>query len=151
MKTTIRSILTLALSVVTIAIFLQPVVHASSDRQRTIPDDCIATVGNNNFTCEDPIDESDDTTADTSVELSWTPPTTRTDGEPLDLSELEGYRVYVGTDSENLVPIVDLNDSSITTHSITDLTPGTYYLAVTAYDYDGLESGLSTIVSKQIL
>ncbi len=86
-----------------------------------------------------------------SVNLSWTAPSTREDGGSLDISELEGYRVYYGTDSSNLIPLVDLNDSSITTHSITDLNTGTYFFAVTAYDYAGLESGFSEIVSKELL
>lgn len=148
MKTTKRSIITLAVSVVTIALFLQPVVLAGNG----VSNGCIASSGNNNICEEDPVDIPDDvTTTDTTVDLAWTAPTTRTDGEPLDISELEGYRVYFGTNSDYLVPIVDLNDSSITTHSITDLNPGVYYFAVTAYDYDGLESDFSTIVSKQIL
>ena len=85
-----------------------------------------------------------------SVSLAWTAPTTRVDGELLSLSEVEGYRVYYGTDKDNMVAIVDLNDSSTTSYTISGLGPGTYYFAVTAYDYDGLESSYSEIVSKQL-
>ncbi len=85
------------------------------------------------------------------VNLSWTAPTTRTDGDPITLSDLEGYRIYYGTASDNLTPLVDLDDSSITSYSVTELSPGLYYFSVTAYDYDGLESTYSEIVSKEVL
>ena len=88
---------------------------------------------------------------DEAVNLTWVAPTTRTDGEPLSLSDLEGYRIYLGMDTDNLAPLVDLNDSAILEFTITDLTPGVYFFAVTAYDYDGLESGYSTIVKKEVL
>ncbi|MEN8179779.1 MAG: fibronectin type III domain-containing protein [Pseudomonadota bacterium] len=86
-----------------------------------------------------------------SVNLSWTAPTTRTDGELLSLSDLEGYRIYYGTEEANLIPLVDLDDSATTSYSVNELSPGFYYFTVTAYDYDGLESGFSEVVSKEIL
>jgi hypothetical protein len=91
-----------------------------------------------------------DTSTAEPVLLSWTAPETRADGELLTLAELEGYRVYYGTDEDNLIPLVDLIDSSVTSYTITELAPGFYYFAVTAYDYEGLESGYSEIVSKAI-
>ena len=78
-------------------------------------------------------------------------PTTRLDGEPLSLSELDGYILYSGTDSDNLTPLVDLNDGSITSYAISDLDPGTYYFTITAYDNSGLESSYADIISKQVL
>jgi hypothetical protein len=63
---------------------------------------------------------------------------------------VEGYRVYYGTDKSELIPVVDLNDSAMTSYTLTGLSPGTYYFAVTAYDYDGLESGYSEIVSGEV-
>ncbi|MGD8590996.1 MAG: fibronectin type III domain-containing protein [Chromatiales bacterium] len=68
----------------------------------------------------------------------------------MSLSELEGYRVYYGTDKDDLNALVDLNDSAETTYIVTGLSPGIYYFAVTAYDFDGLESGYSEIVSKEV-
>ena len=84
------------------------------------------------------------------LSLAWTAPTTRADGDLLLLSELEGYRIYYGPDKKHLMALVDLNDSSMTTYTITGLNPGVYYFAVTAYDYDGLESGYSEIVSQEV-
>jgi hypothetical protein len=80
------------------------------------------------------------------VDLSWAPPSTRADGSYLPLSELAGYRVYMGTSSNNLTPLVDLNDDTITHYSVTGLSAGNYYFAVSAYDSSGLESGYSQII-----
>ena len=84
------------------------------------------------------------------VDLSWSAPSTRTDGTPLSLSELVGYRVYYGTSPDALQLQEEIVGVSETGVSISNLAPGTYYFAVTAYDVDGLESGFSQIVSKVI-
>jgi hypothetical protein len=86
-----------------------------------------------------------------SVTLSWAIPTTRTDGSVLTLSDIGGYRVYMGTSSSNLEMIVDINDGSTNSHSITTLPAGTYYFAVTCYDMDDNESTFSTIAEKTIM
>ena len=82
----------------------------------------------------------------TSVDLAWKAPATRTDGSYLSNSELAGYRVYMGTTSDNMSPLVDLNDETITSYSVGTLPAGSYYFAVSAYDIDGLESGFSQIL-----
>lgn len=84
------------------------------------------------------------------VDLSWSPPATRTDGSVLILSDLEGYRIYSGSSPDQLILLIDLIDST-TDYSISNLSPGIYYFAVTAYDVDGLESGFSEIVAKEII
>jgi fibronectin type 3 domain-containing protein len=85
------------------------------------------------------------------VDLSWVTPTTRTDGTPLTLSEIDGYRIYMGDTSNDLVMIVDLNDRTITRYTMTNLTSGTHYFAVTTYDNDGNESSFSNIAGKSIM
>lgn len=84
------------------------------------------------------------------VNLSWTVPATRTDGSYLPLNELAGYRVYMGTSSSSLSPLVDLNDDTITSYTVTNLPAGSYYFAVSAYDTDGTESGYSQILIVQL-
>ena len=86
-----------------------------------------------------------------SADLSWQIPTTRTDGTPLALSEIDGYRIYMGTTSENLMMIVDLNNGTTTSYSVTSLASGSYYFSVTTYDADGNESPYSNIATKDIL
>lgn len=92
-----------------------------------------------------------DTSSQTGVVLlSWAAPSSRTDGSYLSMSELQGYRIYYGTTSENLAMMVDLDDDSITEYTITNLPSGTYYFAVTAYDADGMESGFSNLINKDV-
>ncbi|MGD8589000.1 MAG: putative Ig domain-containing protein, partial [Chromatiales bacterium] len=95
------------------------------------------------------VDELTETTG--TAALSWQIPTTRTDGTPLTISEIEGYRVYMGDADDNLVMIVDLNDGTQTSYTVTDLTAGNYHFAVTTYDTDGNESLYSNIAVKEIL
>lgn len=82
--------------------------------------------------------------------LSWVAPSTRADGSYLPLTELEGYRVYYGTSASNLSVLVDLNDDSLTEYTVDTLPSGSYYFAVTAYDSNGVESGLSNIINKDV-
>lgn len=84
------------------------------------------------------------------VSISWTAPTTRTDGSFLPLSEIAGYRVYRGTDPNNLTLLIDTKDPSVTDLNTTETEPGTYYYAATTYDVYDIESTLSDIVSKTI-
>jgi hypothetical protein len=78
-----------------------------------------------------------------SAALSWTPPSTDTDGAPV--TGLAGYRIYVGTDPSDLT-LRGGTDS--TTFIVSGLGLGTYYFAVTAYNFYGEESAKSNIGSK---
>ena len=86
-----------------------------------------------------------------SASLSWEIPTSRTDGSPLVVNEIEGYRIYMGSSSEDLGMVVDLNDYTVTRYSVTGLSSGSYYFSVTTYDTDGNESPFSNIVMKEVL
>lgn len=83
--------------------------------------------------------------------LSWKIPTSRADGTALSLSEIDGFRIYMGQSNNQMSLIMDLNDNSATSYSITDLKIGTYYFAVTTYDTEGNESTFSNIADKTIL
>ena len=85
-----------------------------------------------------------------SASLSWVAPTTREDGNPLSLSEIAGFRIYHGTTSSDLSLLHDVSDGSATSYTVTGLEPTTHYFAVTDYDYQGNESGYSSILSKTI-
>jgi hypothetical protein len=78
--------------------------------------------------------------------LSWTPPTTNSDGTPL--TDLGGYKAYAGKTSGNYSIVKDVGN--VTTYTVTTLTEGKWYFAVTAYDTSGNESGYSNEVSKTI-
>lgn len=83
------------------------------------------------------------------AKLSWTPPTEREDNTPLPLSELQGFEVLWGTSQTDLNQTVFVPVGT-NEYMVTSLTEGTWYFAVKAIDTDGLESGLSAIVSKTI-
>jgi type IV pilus assembly protein PilY1 len=61
-------------------------------------------------------------------------------------SDLAGYKVYYGTSSKSYTGSVDVGN--VTSYTLTGLTQGqTYYVAVTANNTSGSESGYSTEVS----
>jgi len=95
----------------------------------------------------DPISQS---TASGTATLSWIAPTTRTDNTSLALSEIGGYKLYMGSDINSLTQYAEINDPSQVKFVINELDAGTYYFAVTTYNQDGGESDFSTIVSKSI-
>ena len=82
--------------------------------------------------------------------LSWIAPTTRADNTALPMSEIGGYKIYMGTTISNLTPYADINNPSQMEYTVSQLDTGTYYFAVTTYNQYGAESVLSTIVSKTI-
>ena len=79
--------------------------------------------------------------------LAWAGPTTNTDGSPL--TDLAGYKVHYGTVSGSYANTVDVGTASAC--SVNSLSPGTYYISVTAYNKEGAESGYSNEVTKTIL
>ena len=82
------------------------------------------------------------------AKLSWTPPTQNTDGSPL--TDLGGYKVYYGTTPGSYTNELTINDPSATSHTISNLPPGTWYFAMRAFDTSGNQSALTGEVSKTI-
>jgi hypothetical protein len=83
-----------------------------------------------------------------SVTLSWTPPTTNADGTTV--TGLAGYRIYYGTSSEDLDAIVVIDNVGTVRWVIDNLSPATWYFAMTAFNDSGLESARTAIGSKTI-
>ena len=79
--------------------------------------------------------------------LSWMPPTTNTDDSAL--TNLSGFRVYYGTNANALTQTIDIQNASISSYVVDDLSPATWFFAVKAIA-DGIESDFSTVVSKTI-
>jgi uncharacterized protein YjdB len=86
------------------------------------------------------------TVVDRSATLTWDAPTTNTDGTAL--SDLKGYKLRYGTASGNYGTTIDV--SNVTTYTINNLSPGTYYLVVSAYNTAGTESDYSNEAYKTI-
>jgi hypothetical protein len=89
-------------------------------------------------------------TATGSASLSWVAPVTRADGDPLALSEIEGYTLYYGESAGNYANSRQINDVSSTSITITDLPFSTYYFVVTTRDTLGKESAFSEMVKAVV-
>jgi len=86
-----------------------------------------------------------------SFSLGWTAPTTRSDGTPLSLADIDGFRIYYGT-TEGVYPdSVNVSDGSAESATVNNIPTGTYYVVMTTYDVNGLESGFSPAVVKSVL
>lgn len=83
-----------------------------------------------------------------SATLSWTPPTERVDGSPI--GGLAGYRVLWGKSPGAYDRSYQIENPSVTTYIVENLSPGTWYFAVTAKSRDGLESAPSPEARKRI-
>ncbi|HEX4050645.1 MAG TPA: putative Ig domain-containing protein [Steroidobacteraceae bacterium] len=81
-----------------------------------------------------------------SASLKWAAPTTETDGAPL--TNLAGFYIYDGTSPGDMRLIATVSSASTTTYTVSNLTSGTWYFAVTAFDSAGTQSALSNDVSK---
>jgi hypothetical protein len=73
------------------------------------------------------------------VPLTWDPSVTE---------NIAGYRVYVGTASRTYSSSNSIGNK--TSYTVTGLSNGTYYFAVTAIDTDGLESDFSNEISRTL-
>jgi hypothetical protein len=80
--------------------------------------------------------------------LTWTPPTTNTDGSTL--TSLAGYRIAYGTSAANLTQTIQLGNAGTSSYVVENLAPGTYYFAVRVYTSGGAESANSNVVTKNV-
>lgn len=80
--------------------------------------------------------------------LSWTRPTTNTNGSPL--LNLAGYRIHYGSRPDALSQSIAVDDPAATSYRLQGLASGTWYFAISAVTTAGTSSTLSTVVSKTI-
>lgn len=80
--------------------------------------------------------------------LTWTPPTQNTDGTSL--TNLAGYRIAYGTTSTALTSTIQVANPGLSSYTVTNLAPGTYYFAVRAYSSSGTESNNSNVQTKTV-
>jgi putative Ig domain-containing protein len=88
------------------------------------------------------------TVANGRATLSWTAPTENTDGSTL--SNLAGYRIRYGTSAGALTQTIVIDNASVQTYVVENLSPATWYFAVTAVNSQGAESSNSNVANKQI-
>jgi hypothetical protein len=73
-----------------------------------------------------------------SVNLTWVAPTRNTDNTPL--VNLAGFKIYYGVSSGAYSTVLDITNAATTTRTISGLAPGTFYVAMTAYNSVNVES-----------
>lgn len=88
------------------------------------------------------------TAAPGSVTLSWTPPTQNTDGSTL--TNLAGYYIDYGTAPGTYTNSIQVANPGLASYVVQNLTAGTYYFVVTAYNTDGTQSTYSQQVSVAV-
>ena len=85
-----------------------------------------------------------------SFTLSWTAPAARSDGTPLSLADIAGFRVYYSESPGSYTNSVAVTDGSATSITVTDIPVGTYYMVMTTNDTGGRESEYSPEISKTV-
>jgi hypothetical protein len=80
--------------------------------------------------------------------LDWTPPTQNSDGSTL--TDLAGYYVYYGTSADKLTQSVKITNPGLSAYTLSNLSAGTWYFAVSSYSAAGIESARSGVVSSKI-
>jgi len=87
--------------------------------------------------------------------LTWSRVARSTDGKQL--TDLAGYKIHYGKSANGLDKVITLPNaglplpnSSETFYQVTNLSPGTWYFAVTAYTSKGTEGEFSPIASKTV-
>jgi hypothetical protein len=83
-----------------------------------------------------------------SATLSWTPPTTRIDGSPL--NNLAGYKIFYGRMSGVYDYEVEIDNPGVVTYVVEGLVSGDWYFTLAAFDTDGLQSDRSNEVLREI-
>tara|TARA_R110002096_G_scaffold8803_2_gene35851 strand:- start:5249 stop:7762 length:2514 start_codon:yes stop_codon:yes gene_type:complete len=83
-----------------------------------------------------------------SVTLNWTAPTENDDGSAL--TDLAGYKLYWGTVSGNYPNSITINNPSVTTYIVDNLSPGTYEFVATSFNSSGVESIYSGTATKTV-
>ena len=85
------------------------------------------------------------------AKLSWTPPTTFTDGSVLiPVTDLKGFNIYTGTQPGVYEAPIFVTGGTTTTYTMT-IGTGTTYFALSVVGINDLESVKSAEVSKTVI
>lgn len=79
-----------------------------------------------------------DASGNGSAQLSWSKPTTNTDGSPL--TDLAGYRIYYGRLPDSPSDKLEIASPDTTSATIGKLSTGTWYFSIATYTTSGVES-----------
>jgi hypothetical protein len=76
------------------------------------------------------------------------PPTSNSDGSVL--TNLAGYYVYYGTSPTNLTRSIKITNPGLTAYTISNLSAGKWYFAISAFSVTGVESVRTKTISTTI-
>lgn len=79
---------------------------------------------------------------DKTLTLSWTAPTEYTDGSPLSIFDIGGYKIYYGKSSRVYDKVIKIEDAYTTKYEFKDIDTPTYF-SITCYTIAGIESHYS--------
>jgi len=79
------------------------------------------------------------------ITVAWTAPQQNTDGSAL--TDLAGYKIYYGNSPSNLTNVVTVG-TNVSSYVVQNLAAGTWYVAMTSLNSQGVESAQSTVASK---
>ena len=84
---------------------------------------------------------------DETATLTWTAPTSNTDGTPL--TDLAGFKIYYDTTQGGpYANLIDIPDPNATSHVVSPLSSGNWFFVATAYNAIGTESDVSNEAMK---
>jgi hypothetical protein len=80
--------------------------------------------------------------------ISWTAPTTNTDGSAL--TNLSGFRVAYGRSESDMSQSASINNPGLNSYTVNNLSTGQWFFAVYAVNSSGIESSVSNVATKTI-
>ena len=83
-----------------------------------------------------------------SATLTWSAPTRNRDGSAL--TDLSGFRILYGTNAGALTQSVQINNPSVSTYVVENLSAGTWYFSLRALSASGQSSIPTNVVSRAI-
>lgn len=99
---------------------------------------------------EVPVTEPEPVVKSTVLQLSWQIPTTRENGSPLTMAEIDGYEIYYTSDALNKEGVIVISSGDTSQHSLEITDADTYHFAIAAIDITGLKSQNSDFVSVTV-
>lgn len=84
----------------------------------------------------------------TTSAVTWLPPTQNVDDTAF--SDLIGYKIYIGSKPGRFEIVRELKEPGLTEYVLEGLSPGTYYVGMTAVNSQNIESPLSNVVKRTV-
>jgi hypothetical protein len=88
--------------------------------------------------------------ATSGIEIAWDLPIEYSDNSPLYFSDIDGFRIYFGTEPKRYNNVISISDPAMTSCSLPVNTSDTYYITMTIVTKDGLESDYSNEIIRTI-